>query len=414
MSQSFLQDFPLIPDDRFQQLHLGGLPFFLRELHDGLRLKAGIVDSPHTQGIADLKIPVLLHALPPVFLQNLPVSSGDGIIVCRIGISLFRNPGLPLPVVGTHQHIAVGGSHHNAHPVRQRAVFLFHVEGIDVHGRPDVIALQAQQQLKYLFIGFHPDGILAHMLFHPSVQLLFVIDENAPVLHGGPVRLFKICRKNKFFLLFHRHVRPEIPGGNAQHTAEFVNTVHGSPPVRSCDDKASLLHIHQVSFPAELPAFLIQPAVRKPVRFHQRVKVRRNAQGSCQDFRGAVGTRGVIRAAAGVCFRVFLYFTEYLFQIRSQIFRRDFYRVRFLSAHPDRTFRSPFQIKTHMVSPFSMNSRFTRPLQAGMPACAPDKFHRSIRHFHYLASCYVRIGQLSFILLAKTLRILTFQIRRVE
>ena len=99
MAQGFLQDFPLVPDDRLQQLHLGGLPFFLRKLQDGLRLKAGIMDAPHAQGIADLKIPVLLHALPPVFLQNLPVSSGDGIIIHRVGISLFRNPGLPLPVV---------------------------------------------------------------------------------------------------------------------------------------------------------------------------------------------------------------------------------------------------------------------------------------------------------------------------
>ena len=261
MPQRLLQDFPLIPDDRFQQLHLGSLTLFLRKLHDSLRLKAGIVDAPHAQSIADLKIPVLLHALPPVFLQNFPVSSGDGIIIYRIGISLFRNPGLPLPVVGAHQHVTVRGSHHDTHPVGQRSVFLFHVKGVDVHGRPDIIGLQAQQQLKYLFIGFYPDGVLSHVLLHPTVQLFLVVDENAPVLHGRPVRLFKILRKNKRLLLLHRHIRPEIPGGNTQHAAELVNAVYGSPPVRPRDDEASLLHIHHIPFPAKLSAFLIQPAV---------------------------------------------------------------------------------------------------------------------------------------------------------
>ena len=202
-----------------------------------------------------------------------------------------------------------------------------------MHGRPDVVGLQTKQQLEYLFIGFHPDGILAHVLLHPSVQLLLVVDKNAPVLHGGPVRLFKILRKSHFFLLLHWHVRPEIPGGNAQHAAELVNAVHGSPPVRPRDDEASLLHIHQISFPAELPAFLIQPAAGKPFRFHQRVKIRRNAQGSRQNFR---------RLPAGSL-------SKYFCKVRPKIPGRDFYRVRFLTAHPDRTFQSPFQIKFHDI-----------------------------------------------------------------
>ena len=338
--QGVLQDFPLIPDDRFQQLHLGGLPFFLRKLHDGLRLKARIVDSSHTQGIADLKIPVLLHALPPVFLQNLPVPSGDGIIVDRVGIPFFRDPGLPLPIVGAHQHVAVGGSHHNAHPIRQFSVFSLHIEGIDVHGRPDIIGLQTQQQLEYLFIGFHPDGILAHMLFHPPVQLFLIVDENTPVLHGGPVRLFKILRKDKFLLLLHRHVRPEIPGRDAQHAAQLIDAVHGSPPVRSRDDEAAVLHIHQTAFFPQLSVFRIQSAGEKPVRSHQRVKIRGNAQRSRLD----------LRAPAAVLSILLLPSTKYLFQVRPQVAGRDFHRVRFLSAHMDLTVHSPFQIKIHLQS----------------------------------------------------------------
>ena len=352
LSQNVLQDPSLVMDDRFQQLHLGRLPLLLRKLLDGLRLKAGIVDAAHAERIADLEIPVLLHALPPVFLQDLPVPSGDGIIVHRVGIALFRDPGFPLPVIGAHQHVAVGGSGHDPHPVRQRPVFPFHVKGIDVHGRPDIIGLQPKQQLEYLFVGLHPDGILAHVLFHPAVQLLLIVDENAAVLHGGPVRLLKILRQEKFLLLPHRHVRPEIPGRNAKHAAQLIDAVDGPSPVRSRNDKPPLPHIHQVAFFAKLSVLPIQTAGGDPLRLRQRVKVRGHSQRSRQNGGNVPASRSIRSAAFRFGGRISPFFrlirpAEHLFQIRTQTARRDLHRVRLSFLHQDRTGQSPFQIKIH-------------------------------------------------------------------
>ena len=83
-AQGLGEDAALIPDNGFQKLRFCLSFLFLRLSFQRLRLKAGIMDPPHPQRITNLKFPVLFHTFPPVFLQDFPVSSRDGIIINRI------------------------------------------------------------------------------------------------------------------------------------------------------------------------------------------------------------------------------------------------------------------------------------------------------------------------------------------
>ena len=174
------------------------------------------MNAPHTDCIADFKRPVLFHAFLPVFPQNLPVLSLYGIVVARIRISFLGEPGNPFTIVGTHQHVAMRGSDDNPHALRQRAVFPLHVKRIDVHRRPYVVRFQPKKKFEYFFISLSADGILFHARFRPGFQFLFIIDKNSPVFHRRPVRHAVIFRQGKAFFCMYWHVRPKIPGRNAE------------------------------------------------------------------------------------------------------------------------------------------------------------------------------------------------------
>ena len=137
--QRLLQNFLLVTDHHRKQLYFG-LPFLFRSLPlQSAGLKTGIMDAPHPERIAHFKLPVLFHALAPVFFQDLPVLSRNRIIIYCVLISLFFNPRLPFPVVRTHQHITMGSTDHDPHALRKRPVFRHHIEGIYMHGGPDII-----------------------------------------------------------------------------------------------------------------------------------------------------------------------------------------------------------------------------------------------------------------------------------
>ena len=193
-----------------EQFYLGRYLLFLGLPLQSAGLKTGIMDSPHPERIAHFKIPVLFYAFPPVFLQNLPVFSRNGIIIFCVPISFLFNPRLPFPVVRTHEHITMRGTDYNSHAFRKRPVFRHHIKRINVHGGPDIISLQTQQQFKYFLICSDTYGFFAHIVFYPCFQFFLIIDKNTPILYRGKIRLFIIRCKKQFIAHFHRHISPKI------------------------------------------------------------------------------------------------------------------------------------------------------------------------------------------------------------
>ena len=129
------------------------------------------------------------------------------------------------------------------------------VERLAPHGRPQVVALQPEDELEHLFIE---DGIeSAEFLLRPSGQRRgFIIDENAAVFHLGlPPRV--PARKNvEVRLLSRGHIRPPVPGGNADAGRQIEHAVDCPPFVAAHDNQCPidsgnrLFHgLYHVGFP---------------------------------------------------------------------------------------------------------------------------------------------------------------------
>ena len=181
-----------------------------------------------------------------------------------------------------------------------------------MHGGPDVIPLQAQEKLKHLFIGFHADGRLSHMLFYPGLQLLLVIYKNPPVFHRWVIRLIIPLRQTDFLLLLHRHIRPEIPGGYANGFTKRIDAVYGPPPVRPRDHQSAAADALYISLLTQVPILILKPAAVNicPDFFRTSQRSRQDLRNECLFLRGR-------RPAQNLC------------QIRLQVGNRDFYRFRF-------------------------------------------------------------------------------------
>ncbi|MNC00132.1 hypothetical protein D3C75_474520 [compost metagenome] len=208
------------------------------------------MNAPHPHREAHLIIPVLTDALPPVFQQNLPVAARDGIIVFGICIALAFKPRGPLILVAAQQHVTVRGTDNNAHPLSQRTVLGIAVEIIDMHRRPDIVRLQAEQQLEDMAVGYRSDGAVRCMQSGPVIQLLFIIQENAAVLHRRPVGLTESCRHTIRALGLHRNIRPVMPRGYANCLTQVVDTEDRTPAVRTNNVQYAVHSLLKKSFPA--------------------------------------------------------------------------------------------------------------------------------------------------------------------
>ena len=160
-----------------------------RLLHEVAALGGGIgalhgvvVYAPESQRVGILVFPVGPDTLLPVVLHDLAV--GD-VVEVAVGAD-----GLPFALVVAEHLLAVRRPHHDGVVVGQAGVLGIVVErcGAGVHGRPQVVAAQAEQQFEHFLIDFRPDlsGLLVEGLldpFRPSSEAL-VVDEDAAVLHG--------------------------------------------------------------------------------------------------------------------------------------------------------------------------------------------------------------------------------------
>ncbi len=177
------------------------------------------------------------------------------------------------PDVVAVERLAVGGAHHDRPLIGQDHILMHRAE-LDravVHGRPEVVALEAKNQLVHLFIGFGANvaelGI--KRLGGPRLKTpILVIDENASVLHVRRTLLERAGLDVKRFLRIRSDVRPPVPWRNADLLRQFKHPKRRAAPIASGDDQRLLDaregiidDLYDVRLPLAAHAFNIDLAV---------------------------------------------------------------------------------------------------------------------------------------------------------
>jgi hypothetical protein len=111
-----------------------------------------------------------------------------------------------------------------------------HIEGIAPHGRPHIVGLEAQEELEDLLVHFAVDA--AEFFRGPAgKRRRLVVKENAAVFDCRLTQGVAPGHDGQSRLLFHRHVRPPVPGRHADLGREFVHAVGRAPPVAPGNDE---------------------------------------------------------------------------------------------------------------------------------------------------------------------------------
>ena len=91
----------------------------------------------------------------------------------------------------------------------------------------------------------------------PGVELLFVVEEDAAVLHARPVGLQKALRKEERFAFFDGDVGKEIPRRNAEKAGKFVNSKNRSPSSLPRQDDAPIAQkFDKIALPTKFPSLI--------------------------------------------------------------------------------------------------------------------------------------------------------------
>ena len=88
-------------------------------------------------------------------------------------------------MVASHR-LVVRGTHHHAHGIsRLQVLWVVGIEGPSPHGRPQVVALQAQDELKYLLIELMPSEIGAKGILYPCRKTGGLVVEEQSAIPDG-------------------------------------------------------------------------------------------------------------------------------------------------------------------------------------------------------------------------------------
>ena len=145
----------------------------------------------------------------------------------------------------------VRGAHHDAHLVGQsRRLWVVLVEVRCPHGRPEVIRLQAQQQLKDLLVGLGVHA--AEMLLTPRAERgPLVVDEDAAIFHGR-IAVFVAVVVIQFVLMHYWRIGHPVPGRHADAARYLVDAIDGAALVVACNDEVAVNHVDDVGLPFPL------------------------------------------------------------------------------------------------------------------------------------------------------------------
>ena len=138
-------------------------------------------------------------------------------------------------------------------------LFFNKIEGIDVHRRPDVVALEAQDELKDRAVGRRTDGAVCCMQLCPGIELLLIVEEDPAVLHAWPIHVLIVGRKRDLLPLTDGDIGKLIPGRDAELPREIVDAVDRSSSAIPQDEQTSVgEQFLKIAFPARLSVFIFQ------------------------------------------------------------------------------------------------------------------------------------------------------------
>ena len=151
--------------------------------------------------------------------------------------------------MGTHHRLVVTGSHHDTHLVSQsRTLRVILIESCCPHGRPEVVCLQAQQQLKDMLVSFGIDT--TKTIRTPCTKRRpLVVDKDSTIFHLRR-RLDKTSGIIiQFILMLHWCIGHPVPGRHADTLGEIVNAIDSAALITASYNEVALHHVNQVGFP---------------------------------------------------------------------------------------------------------------------------------------------------------------------
>ena len=184
------------------------------------------MNASHTQGVHVFAAFDLVEALTPVLLHG----SAIGHIV---ETSLTFH--VPLAHIVAEHGLTMAGANNDSAAVGHFAI-AGHLEeslGAFVHGWPQGIGTQTQQQFKNLAVGLRSyAAFLARRLkglCGPWAQApVFVVDENATILHAGGLTSAEVVGHREELFGLGLHVAPPYPRRHAGHARELQQSVGGA------------------------------------------------------------------------------------------------------------------------------------------------------------------------------------------
>jgi hypothetical protein len=195
---------------------------------------AAVMDAAHAQGVEVLVSAVGRDPLAPVGQHAAGVP----------GVVVVGGRRLPLADIVAQHGLGVGRAHDDGVAVGEPGVGRVAVErrGGRVHGRPQGVGLQPQQQVEDLGVGLGADvsGLGLEGVGRPGLQApVLVIEEDAAILDrrraeapgpGGDVKPVATRR---------RHVGPPAPGRDADGARQLVDAIGRPTPVGTDDDQGA-------------------------------------------------------------------------------------------------------------------------------------------------------------------------------
>ena len=207
------QDLPLVYHDALQQCGVGALR------HRQIAVAA------HTERDGALVGRVTTDALVPEGAQDLSV-----------GRVVPRPAAMALPLLLRAQHgLVVRSTHHDAvlvgQPRVQRVVL---VEGVGPHRRPEVVALEPEDQLKDLRVELAV--VVAELLLDPARERgRLVVQKDAAVLHSRRALDVRARLHVQGAPPLDRHIGPPVPGRYADLLGQVVDAVDRAALVAAGD-----------------------------------------------------------------------------------------------------------------------------------------------------------------------------------
>ena len=183
-----------------------------------------VVHTAHSERVDGVISPALSHSVSPVFLHHRLVG---GIVEVAVAVSPVA---VPLPKVVAQHLLAVARTEHYVVAACHGQIVLVCPERLRlmVHGRPQGIGSETEQQFHHLGIGLRTHvsvvGLEVVLCPHPYAPV-FVVDEYAPVFHGRLAHQRPVTAHMESLSFLRSHVSPPYEGRHSCQTRYLEQSV---------------------------------------------------------------------------------------------------------------------------------------------------------------------------------------------